>query len=676
MKIVIFNPYKNQSVAAEGSMDYAYEQIKSIDGIDLTIKASCNTEEIVEFAPDFIIAHYNFTPKFCHIPTYITFNGPTSFKFKSDYDIRYCLSFDGYLTQSESIAQSLEDLCFGYSKKCHVLKNFANSRPKNDYFEVNLKNPKLAYFANNWEVKTGGFDGTKTPRFEKLFSHLAKKTNFLELYGDAKGWSWIENNTLIKGAIPFENADSLNNAYRNSGVGLALSTHDFHKEGAGNNRIYEIVSSGAVCIADDLPFYKEVFGNNLLYITTRDEVQMAAQIIKHFNWIKNNPQAALEKAKAAHEIFCQKLSMEKMVQNVIAFHHKVQKENYCSVGYKNDLPKSQKPLVSVVVRSGDRSAKMVARTLDSVANQTYDNIQLVFILYKENQELADLIENYRTKFSNLITTVASSNVRSTVMYEGIKKTNGDYVAILDDDDIWYPNHLSKMMEFFDDNPNAEFVYAGRVYHNESGTFPKKKIFHELGGATNDDLLLDLKYTTKTESSYCMGGFSWTNPSELLSLNHPIHPCFLVKKSVLSGRVLTDPKMHHAEDLYFCALLYKLGYKFFWMPELTMQMNIHGANSAHDQDSERESIASRMRMRLRIHGSPTIPLNKDSENYLLNLALEKLNLGKEYQSKILKLELKIRNKIHRIRNKYIRNNMLRKKISKILRKLFTGNKSNF
>ena len=52
----------------------------------------------------------------------------------------------------------------------------------------------------------------------------------------------------------------------------------------------------------------------------------------------------------------------------------------------------------------------------------------------------------------------------------------------------------------------------------------------------------------------------------------------MKKDSLTQEMLKDPELHYAEDIYFCALLYKEGLKFQWMPELTMQMNIHGANS--------------------------------------------------------------------------------------------------
>ena len=184
------------------------------------------------------------------------------------------------------------------------------------------------------------------------------------------------------------------------------------------------------------------------------------------------------------------------------------------------------------------------------------------------------------------------------MWEGMKKVSGEYLAILDDDDIWYENHLSKMMEFFDDNPSADLVYSGRVYYNEIGKFSAKKTFNELGAAYNEDLLFDLKNLTNSESKYCLSGFTKTDYNKMLTLDHPIHPCFLLKKSVLSKKIMIDPVMHYAEDLYFCALLYSEGCKFYWMPELTIQMNFHGKNSLRD---EKESAEVRDRISVRVFG---------------------------------------------------------------------------
>jgi len=601
MKIAIFNPYK-KIYAAENSVDFSYEQISLIDELKVEIKSFCSTEEIVNFNPEFILSHSSFAPKFCNIPTYTIFNESTSYRLKDENQVRAFLTFDGYLTQSKHITQAIKDLCFGYNKIPNIL-SFANTRPiTQNENRIFLNDPKLVYFGNNWEVKSGDSSGLKKPRFETLITQLThhKKVNFFELYGDPNGWSWIENKDYIKGKISFDDPNAILKLYQNKGVGLALSSNEFYEEGLANNRIYEIVASGAICIADDLPFYKEIFGDNLLYLTSRDEVIMAEQIIDYMLWITSNQELARKKAFNAHKIFCEKLSMEIMLKNLINFHYQVKKKNFYEFGYNSNLVQSSKPIVSVIIRSGGRSKEMVANTLNSVVNQTYDNIQIIFVLYKENTELENLAKTYRDKVRDLVIINSSLPIRSTVMWEGLKNATGDYLAILDDDDIWYPNHLSKIIEFFDSYKDADLVYSGRVYYNFLEPYPIQPIIG--GGASYFyDLLYDLKLITKDFSNYCLGGFGKTNYNEMLKLNHPIHLCFVVKKSSLNTKIFEDPLMHHAEDLYFCVLLYKMGLKFYWMPELTVQINIHNSNSWVD---EKESIKIRNRIALRIFGIPT------------------------------------------------------------------------
>jgi glycosyltransferase involved in cell wall biosynthesis len=620
MKIAIFNPYKKK-FAAENAADSAYKKIKSLDGIVIEIESFCDCDEIVNFAPDFIISHSSFAPKFCKIPTYIIFNEPTILRLKSENDIRAYLTFDGYLTQSEVIAQAVHDMCFAYGKEYNLLKSFANSCASNEFSDkVNFVSPRLAYFGNNWEAMTGGVGGKKQPRFQKLFTILTaqQKVNFLELYGKKTGWAWIKDQNYVKGEVDFENPENLLDVYRGCGIGLALTSHDFYREGLANNRIYEIVASGALCIADDVEFYRDIFGDSLLYVTSRDEQEMAAQISAHVSWAQKNSDAAKIKAKKAHEIFCQQLSIEKMLKKLIDFHSQVLEK-------KSNFNLESKPLVTVIVRSGGRSKEMVCQTLESLAKQHYKNIELIFVLYKSNDELYDLAKSYEKYFSKLSIIQSSSNIRSSVIIDGIKAATGEYIALLDDDDFWYPDHALKMIQFFNHNKAADFVYSGRVYKS----FLNK--VGELPGAYLPNLLDSLEKLTGKKNSYNLGGFGKTDYKEMMYLNHPIHPCFMFKKNSLNKKILSDPLIHDCEDLYLTALMYSEGFKFAWMPELTMQMNIHDSNS---KISSAQEIEIKNRIALRVLGVATW-------KELLNLRKREKEIEK-IAKKLIKMKAKLVN----------------------------------
>ena len=312
--------YNNIASPAEVSLDVQWGKLKTTKNYLVEIKAFKTHQEIINFNPDFIFT-YHPVFKIGGITTYSTFLTPFKYVIESRglKDRRY-LSVDGCLTNSEFMIRSINNMYDYYGERANILDTFScNVRGKTDF--KNYLNPqklRLAYFGNNWEKSCYN----EPIRFEQLFKDLTniKKVNFLNLYGNPDGWFWIDNKEYLKGRVDYSSEENVFDIYRNAGVGLALSAHSFYDEGLANNRIFEIIASGTVCIADDLPFYKKSFGDSLLYITTRDEEEMANQIISHFNWIKSNPDEAISKAKRAHEILCNEFSAEVMMEKLIDFH--------------------------------------------------------------------------------------------------------------------------------------------------------------------------------------------------------------------------------------------------------------------------------------------------------------------------------------------------------------------
>lgn len=324
LKIAIFNPAPAGS--AEDSTDTSCMNVKFIKNIAVEIKSFKQPQEIINFDPDFAFSH-NPCYKIGAIPTYSGFNGPSKWiNDGNNIPPKKYTTPDGCLVLSEYTAKAVKEIYHLYGKAANILIPFFATRSKTEFKNnLNVEKLKLVYFGNNWESANG-----REVRFKILFNYLANvaKINFLELYGNPSGWFWIEDKSYVKGRVSFFEENAIMNVYRAGGVGLALSAHEFYKEGLSNNRVFEIVASGAVCIADDVPFYKQMFGDNLLYITTRNEEEMAKQIIAHFNWIESNSKEALEKAKRAHQIFCENLAIESMIEKLINFHYQTQNKKF------------------------------------------------------------------------------------------------------------------------------------------------------------------------------------------------------------------------------------------------------------------------------------------------------------------------------------------------------------
>jgi glycosyltransferase involved in cell wall biosynthesis len=110
---------------------------------------------------------------------------------------------------------------------------------------------------------------------------------------------------------------------------------------------------------------------------------------------------------------------------------------------------SNSPLVSVIIPSFNHE-QYIEATLQSVANQTYENIQLILIDDTSSDETVQLAarwlseRNERFSSSLLIKNRENLGADKTIN-RGILEANGEYVAILNSDDLFMPTRLTQLV---------------------------------------------------------------------------------------------------------------------------------------------------------------------------------------------------------------------------------------
>ena len=109
------------------------------------------------------------------------------------------------------------------------------------------------------------------------------------------------------------------------------------------------------------------------------------------------------------------------------------------------------PLISVIVATY-RQDKLLSRALNSLAEQTYKNFEIILIddnadKYWNNQT-QNIIEAFKQSFPNIKlscivneTNLGSAQTRNV----GIDASDGDYITFLDDDDLYLPLNLEKQI---------------------------------------------------------------------------------------------------------------------------------------------------------------------------------------------------------------------------------------
>ncbi|MGD9848330.1 MAG: glycosyltransferase [Desulfuromonas sp.] len=115
------------------------------------------------------------------------------------------------------------------------------------------------------------------------------------------------------------------------------------------------------------------------------------------------------------------------------------------------------PLVSIIVRSMDRST--LGEALDSIAIQTYENIEVVVVNAKGGQH-SPLGEHCGRFPLRLVNQNQDPLLRSKAANVGLSSCRGKFLAFLDEDDTYEPDHVQVLVETAQQNAKDVVVYAG------------------------------------------------------------------------------------------------------------------------------------------------------------------------------------------------------------------------
>lgn len=130
------------------------------------------------------------------------------------------------------------------------------------------------------------------------------------------------------------------------------------------------------------------------------------------------------------------------------------------------------PKVTVIIPAFN-AMKYLPETVGNLLQQTYQDFEVVIV----NDGSQDNIQSWHTELANpKVKLVTQENqglagARNT----GIQHAQGEYVALLDADDLWHPSKLEKQVQVLDEHPQAGLVYTWTALVSADGT-PTGRIF--------------------------------------------------------------------------------------------------------------------------------------------------------------------------------------------------------
>ena len=102
------------------------------------------------------------------------------------------------------------------------------------------------------------------------------------------------------------------------------------------------------------------------------------------------------------------------------------------------------PLVSIIIPTYNR-ADLIGETLESVETQTWDDWECVVVDDGSTDHLESVVEEYRLRDSRFRYVRQPKSGKCAAMTRGMAETTGEFVALLDSDDVWLPGFLDETL---------------------------------------------------------------------------------------------------------------------------------------------------------------------------------------------------------------------------------------
>ncbi len=120
-----------------------------------------------------------------------------------------------------------------------------------------------------------------------------------------------------------------------------------------------------------------------------------------------------------------------------------------------------KPLVSIITICRN-SEKTISKTIESVKNQTYKNIEYIIIDGKSEDRTIDIIHRYKDNISKIVS--EKDNGIYDAFNKGLNLYKGDIIGFVNSDDILLPNAIEILVDYYNRYKDKDFFFGSVKKH--------------------------------------------------------------------------------------------------------------------------------------------------------------------------------------------------------------------
>lgn len=213
------------------------------------------------------------------------------------------------------------------------------------------------------------------------------------------------------------------------------------------------------------------------------------------------------------------------------------------------------PKISVIISTHNRKDKL-KRAIDSVLNQSFQDFEIIVSDDKSLDGTRELIKEMQGNDSRLKYTRLSCNFgnHSKPKNEGIKISTGEYIAFLDDDNSYRPDHLQILYKEMERDSSIDVVYGDRMI-------------------------------VKDGKNMGIGVFSDFDPFLLLRKNYIDTSDSLIKREAIEYIGGFDESHKRMLDWNLYVRLAKSGYRFKRVNQIITDYEIHDGQLSNEKEDK-------------------------------------------------------------------------------------------
>ena len=140
--------------------------------------------------------------------------------------------------------------------------------------------------------------------------------------------------------------------------------------------------------------------------------------------------------------------------------------------------------ISIIIPTYNRKSFLI-HAIDSVLNQTYQNLELIII---DDGSSDKSVEYIKKKYSNIKIYKQSNKGVSAARNKGIKLSSNSWLAFLDSDDRWHPKKLEKQISYLIKNTKYKICHTDEIWIKKGIKINQHKKHKKYGGFIFDKCL--------------------------------------------------------------------------------------------------------------------------------------------------------------------------------------------